>query len=727
MRVLCLTTSLLLCVAFCLEALLPNLSELSTKNLNIRLQEPEYHDGVLSTTKGGIVEGTNMYLQAKTIRYVHRKKHEKEENFIEASGDLLFRLNKQTYTGERLVYHIDTQTCQIIDGHTQSKQWYVGGKQIDLQSDGSGVVYDAYLTTTEQKEDEWALRARQVQLDADGKVHAEHVTFLIESLPVFWIPRFTHDLNESYSSKLKYRFQYRLGKGAIAGLFFKCIDTKTWKAELLFDVGLNKFFRPRGFGGGLKTRYTSLDKKETFSALTYFAQDIRLLNEDVDTQTRYIAQAKYANTFFDDTVDCKINFDKQSDQYVTRDYIERGLNLSRVGKTEATFSRKETDWIALLNTRMKVNKFQNVKQELPLFTLNMRPMNIGSTSWVLANRFSAGYLDFSYREKVRKWSGVDNFRSGRMELGQQLYRPLLVPKVSITPQIGYTVIGYSTSPQNNAKLLALANAGVECHTRFVRTFTHWHTAVEPYAHYEYLTFPTVDPHKHYIFDLEDGYYRLNTLRFGLRNFFTRNAVRDFQNRLNLDLYTRAFFHTPTIYQPIPKIYLDGSWKALSWMSYTLSSAWDLERNIMDHFNLRGDLTISEDIALALEYRKRSPFSWRKVDSKNFIIDSFISEKRLRHSALSDRRDTLLAHLYCKLSADMGVELLTHHGWNRRGERRYTEYEARLNTLVQGTVNLAIGISHLIGQGIKYSLELSMGATAPSTSRKISRIGQVNYE
>src|SRR5262249_39243509 len=161
----------------------------------------------------------------------------------------------------------------------------------------------------------------------------------------------------------------------------------------------------------------------------------------------------------------------------------------------------------------------------------------------------------------------------------------------------------------------------------------------PYAKYTYYSSPASSPHQHYIFDLSDGWTRLNYLSFGINNaFYKKRSSSTIAQVLTADIYAYAFFNTNKMPQTIPRLYGRFVFYLLPTVKHILNTAWNFEHNQLDHFNFRTEWTWSDDFAIACEYRHRDAWSWRKADHENFFLDVFRSERQLHHSPVSDRRD-----------------------------------------------------------------------------------------
>lgn len=186
----------------------------------------------------------------------------------------------------------------------------------------------------------------------------------------------------------------------------------------------------------------------------------------------------------------------------------------------------------------------------------------------------------------------------------------------------------------------------------------------------------------------------STVQFGLKqSLYFKNNCGLIGRSFDFNIFANAFFDTPTIPAIVPKLYATLKWRALPTLLYTFSTAWDFPHDQLDHFNFRTDWSISEDMALSFEYRHRDAYDWRKVDTFNFILDSYRSISELYHSQLSDRRDTILFHVFYRIKYDLSVEFESRHGWNRRSQPNYYEYELDILKTIRSTLNLKLSFQH----------------------------------
>ena len=388
-----------------------------------------------------------------------------------------------------------------------------------------------------------------------------------------------------------------------------------------------------------------------------------------------------------------MTWDKLSDIDMATDYSDRGLELDTAGHTELLARRQEEFWITNFVTRLRVNKFQTLKQELPTWQLNWKPFEFGRSGIISDNQFIASYLDFIYSPDQLKLHAHD-YHSGRLQLNNRLYRPINYNIFTLTPEIGSTLIYYNYSPHERERLLAVGVLGCDLRTSFYRFYGNCKHVIQPFTTYTYYTAPTSPPHEHFIFDIEDGWHRLDMLTFGIHNsFYTKRSGGCISRNFLFDLWTNAFFDTPTLKQSIPRLYSKLSCNSFAYLRHTVGLGWDFERNEILYFNVRNGWTVNENLAIALEYRHRSSYDWRKADKTNFVLDATRTEEELRHSQLSDRRDTLLIHLFCRLNPNWACEFEARHGWNRLHEPSYTEYEFDILARVWSAWNIKLSYQH----------------------------------
>ena len=676
--------SLLPSLSPCEEAPPPPLPSLFSQGIQVDLREPAYTKGVLSTDKGGVISGPDIRIQALHIVYTKQFTDENHVHQVIAEGNLLLEFGEYIFTGDRLDYDFKSQTGVIYNGRTMVEPWFFGGEYILLQPDGSYYIYKAFVTTSPSEKPDWLIAFEEASLSNNRFLTAKNVKFSLFGLPVFWIPSFNANLDLIFDSPVGYSIKWGSRQGHRFGMIYELFSWNGWKTFLRLDYRIK-----RGVGGGFETSYTSQDNKTSFESINYVARDSSIIHPG--QRFRYRFQGIGNSLLMDDKISVHLSYDKISDIDMPTDYNDRGLELDTAGRTELLIRRQEDNWISNLITRVRINAFQTLKQELPTFETIWRPFNLGHTGIISDIGFKAAYLDFVYGNNQLY---DHDYSSARIEFSPQFYRNFKLGKIDLTPEAGGVLIVYSNSPGSGSKYLALGKFSCNMKADFWKLYNNMKHVVTPYIQYDYFTSPTVSPNSHYIFDIEDGWYRLDMMQFGIsQSLYSKQGNGLINRRLYADFYANAFFDTHSFPQAIPKVYADIVFNSFSFLRHSLSTAWNFNQNLLDYYNVRAECTVNADVALAVEYRHRSAYDWRKSDHTNFILDSYRTISQLRRSQVSDRRDTLLFHLFYRFHPCWAFEFESRHGWNRMTEPAYNEFEIDLLGTLPSALNFKLSYQH----------------------------------
>lgn len=678
--------------------------EVVRQGINIDLREPVYTDGVLSTESGGVICAPELRIQATHIVYTRKTVEEVKVETIEAEGELMIEFGDYVFVGERLEYNLQNDTGIIYCGRTSVEPWFFGGDTILLHADKSITVNNGFITTSEGVEPDWVIESDSSELCGRRYLTANNVHVKVLKVPFFWLPKLKMDLNTIFDSPVRYECRFGGQQGPVARMIYEVFSWERWKTYLRMEYRV-KF----GAGAGIETYYSSKDHRERFETISYIAQDTPI--EGPHIKVRYRFEGIYRNRLNDDRTTINLCYDKLSDKDMAEDYNDTTLDIPEAGRTELHVRHQEDNSITNFFTRVRINSFQTIKQEIPNLTWRARPLDLGRTGIISDTYLQGGYLDYDYATDI---IDVHDYSSTRFCIRQQFYRPFSYAGVTATPEAGFVGIHYGNSPHKTSEDVVTGLFGCRLNTHFYRQFSNWKHVVQPYLNYQYYTYPNTAPNDHFIFDIDDGWYRLNMLRFGVENnfYFKEIAGCCIHRFLRVDLYGNAFFHTKTLPKVFPKVYADISFNSFTYLRHTVNSCWNIQENELDYCNIRTDWTITHDLAMALEYRHRGPYDWRKVNHNNFILDSFRPIPELLDSQLSDRRDTLLLHSFFRFHPLWAIEYQVRHGWNRRFEPHYTEYQVDLHTNLGSAWKLKVSYQYREDDH-RIAFYFTLGAQRPS--------------
>lgn len=670
--------------------------------LCIDLKNPVYSEGILRTTEGGIIQGPGIRIQARELSYCKLE----DQTTLTGSGDLIVEMGDTYFIADAIEYDFNSREGTLWNAVTTIEPWFFGGKTVLLHADGSFTVFDGFVTTSETEERDWELTCEEARLVSKQYLTAFNLKLRIFDTPLLWLPMFKTNLESIYDAPVRYSFKWGGSQGVRGSMVYEVVNWNRFKLFARLDYRIN-----RGPGGGIETYYRSEDHKEEFNTINYAALDNSVSNPHEHLRFRF--QGLYKNLVWDDRVSVLLSWDKLSDRDMATDYNDRGLELDIAGRTQLLVRKQEETRIERFISRLKVNHFQSVKQQLPTFEVSWKPKLLGNTGIYSDSLLRASYLDFSYSNDILH---VHDYNSTRIEAAQQFYRPIPFRYFTLTPEAGGVGIFYGNSPEHKSRFLALAYAGMEAKMAFSKISGCFKHVLEPYIRFDYFTAPTISPHEHYIFDISDGWHQCNTIKLGVSNqLFWKSPYAGLIRPLTVELYTFGFVDTPTIGKLFPKVYLDASYLITPTVREVITSAWDLQHGELDHFNARTEWTASDTLAIRGEYRHRSPWSWRKADQTNFILDAFRSERRLLHSQLSDRRDTLIAALFYQFNPNWALEFESRHGWNRKFEPSYTEFEIDMIGTLKSAWNIKLSYQHKEGDD-RFAVYFTIGLNKPNLNK-----------
>lgn len=693
------------------------IEEVSTAGVQIDLRDPVYRDGVLETTQGGVVSATGLRIQGKKIEYTSKETKDQHIVTIKAEGALLMEFKEHVFVGDKLEYDFVTKTGVIENGRTAIEPWFIGGKRIEIDSEGTYTIYDGFLTTAESDDPEWQIAFEKTTLDPCNNFAASQIRFRFYQAPVAYLPRIKANLDDIVDMPIRIYTGWEGKWGPRVTLVYELYALNRWKNFLRFDYRLKN-----GPGIGLETHYRSEDHKERLDMINYVARDAS--GFDLSEHVRYRLQGFYSNLLYEDKISVNLTYDKLSDQEMPSDYSYSSIDLKYAGMTRLQARWQEQKWIANFLTTVRVNDFQTLKQELPSWEVNWKPFEISSTGIISDNRLKTSYLDFKFAKEVKH---ADDYHAIRLEYFQRFYRRMSVGPINIVPEAAILSIFYNPPRHGPHRWLNMGLFTLEGTAPLYRNYqTFKHTFI-PYVRYNYYTAPTVSHDDHYIFDINDGWCRLNMVRLGTKQiFYWHSNSACWEKYATVDLYMNAFCDTPTQPVAIPRLYAKSIWQLSPYVRSSIDTAWDFQFQRLGYINIRTDWTVTDGFAFGTEFRHRDASTWRKSNTENFMLESCRSTEALLHSPLSDRRDTLLLRFFYRFSPKWTSEFQIRHGWNRKKEPSYTEYEWDLIGTIQRAWQLRFSYQHKENDRHRFAVYLNFGLKRPVQSSTEHHIPTLSF-
>lgn len=651
-------------------------------NIVVDLMNPLYENGILFTDQGGVLTAPGFRVQAQSLTYTRNLENDPPVFTIQCEGNLLIDYYEWVLVGDYLYYDFITHTGFLINGRTAQPPWYVGGKEVLLLNSGDIMAVDGFLTTSEGEFPDVVLRTPQITLSPNKVLTAKNLNLWVGRIPCFWFPKIQLDLENRGRSPFAIKFGWGGFLGSHLSLLYRFLSWGEFKGIARLDA-----FFGHGPGGGIETRYNPKFKPIEFYTRSYYAHDISI--DDPEKRDRY----RFQGTFYDCIrgITAKGMYDFVSDAQMASDFYIQDFDLPTAGRTQVELRKQENSWIANLFSRVRVNDFQSVNQELPTLAFHLHPFEIPCTGVMVENTFQASYLNYVFSDDVRimidgEEKKPSDFHAARIFTHPHLYRPFIFGPLITTPEAGFIGIGYSNNESGEAVGQAVGELGLRVETSLSKFFHSFKHVIEPYAHYRYLTQPRLSNRNHFIFTINDGYDRLNLLRCGVENSLFIKAPCGVYRMLWFDLWFNVFFDEKKIPKPIPKGYLNVESQLYERVFIGMNTAWNFQHNLLDFWNGRIDWTLNDDCAFGIEYRHRSRYDWRKADFYNFILETARSQTALLDSPLSDRRDIFLFRTFVRLTPDLNAKFDLRTGGNRerkkgKKQRNFFEFQIELGTVL----------------------------------------------
>ncbi len=655
-------------------------------DIHIHLNDPVFSQGVIRTDKGGVITSTGVRIQAQHIEYTNKIENGLRVLKIVAEGDLLMEYGGRAFVGSKLEYDFVQKTGTLCEGKTYVDIWFLGGDRIDLKEDGSYVIYNAFVTTCESKDNTWEISSESVSITRDHLLSANNIRFQFFKVPVFWLPSFKSNLKIFSDPPIRYKLVWDKGLGPRATMRYRVFSWQEFNLFFRLDYRLK-----RGFGGAIESEFESEDKRTIFTTRSYGAHDKEVSDER--GPRRYRLQGLYHHESLDKKTTTHLTYDKYSDLKMVSDFRSSDFVIDTQKRSRLLINHQENSAFGTLSVQPRLNRFESINQELPLINMGVRPFALGSSGILSENYVNAGFLDYVFaKELLNSYPYLRNTHAVRMQTTNRLYRPFSAGPIHITPELGIIGIFYNNNPFRDSVGQAVFTYGGEANTKLYRVYTRYKHIIEPYLTYTGLSHPRSGLNDHFTFSMDDGYYQLNTMKVGVRNFLFSRKNLELTPLLTIDLYTQAFFNDTTYSKTFPKSYLVATWNR---PSYLLQGqiCWNQQEQVWDFLNSRLEWTINENLAMILEFRHRSKYDWRKANHENFILDAARTIPELLDSPLSDGRNTFLTRFQVRISPKWTCHLESHQGWGRKSEPGYNAFKFDVLTLLTCNWRLKFSYTH----------------------------------
>ncbi len=542
-----------------------------------------------------------------------------------ALGNVILKRGEDVVRGEKLHYNFKTRESRTEDITVDAAPFQILAGEVTRAGQGTYTLRDARVTTCQNRYPfcHYHVSAKRIVVHPGDYLKAYNGVWWFGRVPVMYMPYWYRNLNDDSG------FRFRPGMDSRMGPFLLSSYRHRVSPWLQLEHHLD-YRTKRGVAVGEDLRWTVADGYGDL--MFYFASDDKPVDSDEDAATadissdRYRIRLRHEQTHGPRTYS-SLQATYLSDTDIEEDFFESDYRHSAQPENYYSLTHREDAYTINALARIRLNDFFENVNRLPEVTLDVMRQQLGDSSFYYDSQTAAGLLQ-------RVWpdaSGVSDYSTFRFDTEHVIYQPRrILGWLNVVPRAGYrgtyfaTTRGTETSTtvvngfvtntvvsggvtstavtassttntatqtvEAGSAFRSIPSVGVEMSFKAYRildaTGAGLRHVVEPYLNYTYAMEPTVLPEELYQFDSVDALGEVHTTRLGVRNKLqTRRHGRP-SDILDLDVSTILNLASLGDEQFIEKLYLDGEFDPVEWLSVRADGILDINDVIIDRFNSR---------------------------------------------------------------------------------------------------------------------------------------------
>ncbi len=449
--------------------------------------------------------------------------------------------------GESIRYDLAQELGEIVSPEVRAFPWFGRAEETSKVGPNEYLLRDGYITTCDEDEPHYHIKASEIRIFPDDKVIARNVTYYIGKVPVLWVPYYYHPIVQTkakvqfipgvtsdwgYFMLSSWRFHIK-GNTKVDGI----LDYRTKKgfaygANLYYDVDDTGI---EGLGRGLLRAY--FIDQHGFG--TYSPSEYR--EEGTEQKWRSRLQWKHRIDFDDRTVGM-MEWNKVSDKYVLKDYFYNEFEENNpIPPNYASIITSTPNYSFSLEAKARLDDHFTVTQKLPEARLEVFNQRLWDTPFYYRSSSSATYF-----EKLYASHSSPDEKVARADTYQRFSYAAGLGPLSIVPYGTLQGTAYSRGKDRDDPVArGTFGGGVETSARFHRVFdlstdrlgleiNGLRHIVRPSAHYYYTYKPNISKGHFYQLDAIDALEHRNGIEVSLANKL-QTRIRDPKHTYSMDL------------------------------------------------------------------------------------------------------------------------------------------------------------------------------------------------
>jgi lipopolysaccharide assembly outer membrane protein LptD (OstA) len=546
---------------------------------------------------------------------------------VEADGNVRIDSSGLLWVGEHIKYNFKTKVMTSEEFRTGRIPFFAGGT--NLTGNITNKVYvaqGAYVTTDDNAEPAYVVRAKAVKIIPGQKVQMWNAVAYVEGVPVFYFPYYERSIKPR-SNHFTITPGYRSRYGAYL------LNTYNWYLGDVADGRIHADIRTkRGPGVGPDVGLHMGQWGE--ANFKYYYQYDRDPNYSTNVFPQFGNIPNNRQRFYMDwqatpatNLNLKALVNYQSDPLFLRDFFESAYTMNPQPNTFVEANKYWENWSLDALTTPKINNFFSQIERLPDVKLTGFRQQVLDTPVYYDSESSLGYYrSWAANATNGLYPGTNGFywyKAGRGDTFHQLTLPMTFFNwLNITPRAGGRLTYYSSqyttglTPTNAISdsdvVRGVFNTGVEVSfkasqlwadaTNSLLAVNGLRHIIEPSANYVFVPDPSVPPAQLPQFDSAlpslmllpvnfpdynsiDSIDTQNVIRFGLRNILQTKRDSQLEDLVNWNLLLDWRLNPKPGEDSLNDLYSAFSFRPRTWLTFESQTRYDIQGG---HLNLTFD-------------------------------------------------------------------------------------------------------------------------------------------
>jgi lipopolysaccharide assembly outer membrane protein LptD (OstA) len=607
-------------------------------SVDVRADELEYEASQkLMTARGRVVVTRDkdiLKADYMTIRTDTQDAH--------AVGNVVFEREGNVWKGDEISYNFKDRTGNFGRFNASIAPFFIRAENSKRATPDEFVLHNATITTCEGDRPDVYLKAREARVIKQNKIVARGVVFYVGAVPIFYAPKWTHDIKGDNKTDI----DFVPGYGSRVGAYL--LTAYNYRMECGVKASTHLDYRTkRGVGVGQDFSWGDPDLPHRGEVKTYYANDSSPMErrsenerknlEGLVDSDRYRVRLSDVHDLSDrDYAVTELNY--LSDPAVLEDFFDDEFRHNVQPENRITLAHRADKFIAGLELNKRLNDFYDNVDRLPEATLDVPRLPLGESPFYYESHNAASFLKKEFADK----SNQDSYDAFRLDSAHKVFYPSKhFGFLNVIPRTGYRGTYYSKTIENgtvtnlvttmgtngvvsasNQVVSAAADTGSDLRNLYELGFetsfksfgvldNGWlnrddqglRHVVEPYLDYTYIPEPNLTPDQLLQFDDVDTLDKRNDVLLGVRNKLQTKRKGRAHDLVDMNVWSTYYVEKPRgASNDFSDIFFKTELRLLDWLPIDFKGSYDQYEGQVDTFDTQVSVLWPDQTRLGLDYR-----------------------------------------------------------------------------------------------------------------------------